>query len=1236
MYNHLRYFFLFHIIFVALSGLAQDHSRLKSYLTVEDGLSQNDVTGIIKDSKGFMWFATRGGLNRYDGYEFVQHKSRVDKENYLSNPSLECIYEDIDGNLWIGTESGGVNFYDYSKEKFLQISQFGKSNQTIKDKRIISINQSLNGHMLLGTWSDGLYILDYTKDTLLHPLEDIRIYKILVEDENIVWLGTKHGLIRYNLKTQQTEHVYFGEGIEVTDIASVKNSDELWLVGWKCGLKKLNKKSLKWTNYEIGDDKSGQSFRNDTYSLLHDSNNNLWIGTWGGGIYNFDKDKYVFKKLDIGPKDQNINSINYDIILDIYEDPDKNIWIGLDGGGIVFIGGEKSVKGISIENDKDCGFKNFHILSIYETDDNILWIGTKGGGMYRSADKNNFELIPSRLQTRETQIITFIYQYNDSLLWAGTADCLLQLDISKSNLNLVPVENHLIKNIKKVTSAYKTDGILLIGTQQNGIYILYQDENGEQNLKHIFARDDPVLKSNRISFIKKDIENNLWIGTYNGVYLFDRKTKSVIHPQFTEDNPLTSDIILCWEQSHDGVIWLGTPNGLNKLSKKDSEYSVTHFYQESELPDDYIHAILADNLNNIWFSTNSGIIKMNLTNNQINTFDKSDGLQGMSFSADKGFKSADGTLYFGGVNGFNYFDPYKIEIKNQVPPIVFTKLKIHNQEVKTLQEVNGDIILSESINSIPHIELSHYQKQFTIEFAALNYIASSRNKYKYKLEGYDSEWISSGNVRSVTYRNLHAGDYVFRVKSANNHNVWNENAVQLAISVKPPFWKTWYAAVFYVLLIVGIVIIIRWNAIIQVQLAKNLELEKMQHEQDQRISEMKFQFFTNISHEFRTPLTLILAPINEICKEESIKALPENVQHKLQVVQRNVKRLMSLVNQLLDFRKAESGTMKLSARYSDIESFVKEVCIPFEELAKINEIDFNIHSGLKSKFIWFDREKLEMIINNLVSNAFKFSKEKGKIRISLFDEEEEILISVRDNGPGINPSDLKHIFDRFYNVEKDRNTGSSGIGLAFVKRLVEMHKGSVSVTSEPNINTEFVVALLKGKSHLNADEISDKTEDERSVSFTTEESSLLAVMPPKIKKRSASGANILVVEDDLEMQNYIQILLSPYYCVESAINGADGFEKALEIKPKLIISDVMMPRIDGFEFCKKVKANRDLATIPFILLTAKSAEQFKLMGAQHGADVYISKPFDPSFFITEHKKPACPGRNNLKNSTAKL
>jgi ligand-binding sensor domain-containing protein len=354
----------------------------------------------------------------------------------------------------------------------------------------------------------------------------------------------------------------FGDGVEITDIAFAKDTDDLWLVGWKCGLTKFNKKNFTWEKYKLeNSNNTADEFINDTYSILIDSDNNLWVGTWGQGVYNFDKEKQVAAKMDIAPGYAKDFSINYDIILDIYEDSDKNIWLGIDGAGVAYIGGKKYFNGISVENDQNCGLKNFHIRGIHETNDGYLWVGTKGGGVYRSQDKQNFELITNLVKTRESLLIKFIYQYSDSLLWVGTAERLLQLDISKKYLVLVPVDNPLIREMKKVTSALRIGEDLIIGTQEDGIYILYDNINGEQVRKHITSKNNPILKSNRITFIKKDIEEKIWIGTYNGLYLFDRSSKSVINPSFTEGEMLSSDIVECWEQTFDGAIWIGTPNG---------------------------------------------------------------------------------------------------------------------------------------------------------------------------------------------------------------------------------------------------------------------------------------------------------------------------------------------------------------------------------------------------------------------------------------------------------------------------------------------------------------------------------------------------------------------------------------------------------------------------------------------------------------------------------------------------
>jgi len=590
-----------------------------------------------------------------------------------------------------------------------------------------------------------------------------------------------------------------------------------------------------------------------------------------------------------------------------------------------------------------------------------------------------------------------------------------------------------------------------------------------------------------------------------------------------------------------------------------------------------------------------------------------DGVRGKNFTEASVFRNEKGELFFGGTSGLTYFQPREIKALPKSNSPVFTGLKILNQPVAIHQKFGSKEVLDHSVLHAGSLIIPYNYNNFEIQFSALDYKSMGKNKYKYLLENHDENWNYIGERNFINFNNLKPGEYILYVKAANSNNVWNETSRKLKIEILPPFWQTWYALTFYIFIVIAIVTVIRWNAVKQVRLANSLEMEKLHHDQDHKISEMKFRFFTNISHEFRTPLTLILAPLKEILSSERKSQLSDDVVHKIGIVQKNAIRLMILVNQLLDFRKAETGNMKLKALDSNIEEFVREVCLPFYELAKINEIHFDVHSTLKSKLLWFDREKMEVVLNNLISNAFKYVKNKGHIEVALFEEEEEILLSVSDNGTGIHLAEIKHIFDRFYQVERKDNFGSSGIGLALVKRLVELHKGSISVTSEPNVNTEFVVALPKGSKHLAKDEMVDAESGQKY--FVKNEPISTNLFQQRSKVKSKSDECILVVEDDPEVNRYLEELLQPLYCVETAFDGSFGYSKALEIKPDLILSDVMMPKTDGFELCKKIKNNDETSTIPVILLTAKSAANFKLLCVQTGADEYISKPFDPNYLI---------------------
>ncbi len=1184
-----------------LSG--QNVSMLKNFLTVEDGLSQNEVTSIIQDKDGFMWFGTRGGLNRYDAYEFIHYKPKANAQNHISNPSIETIFEDSKGNLWIGTKSGGLNHYNSLKEKFTRVTSFGETNEQILDDRIICLAETNSGNILVGTWSEGLYILDYQKDSLVHLLTETQVNKILIENNNQAWIATDNGLFFLNLIDYSIEFIDLGV-INITELISDNEDDLMWLVGWDCGLIAVDKTSRTWKQYLLETEvKPLKTNPNNTYSILQDSKNNLWIGTWNSGLFTFNKKSEKFQKVELVQDKSNALNTNYNIILDIYEDKTQNIWIGTDSGGIVRLGNKKLFKSVSYENNSDCGLSNFHITNFWKSNDGVLYVGTRGGGLYKTTDNKTFNLVELGKGVENANLVKNIFPISKDKLWVNYDLESYELDFTKENGKLKPLHDENIGKIRKVTSFKKIGQSLIIGTQQDGLYF-FPNLINTNSYKQFTPQNNTALQNERITFVEQDSAGEIWLGTFKGLYFFNSKSHEISPIHLEKNHYLTGDIMNCWHQTNDSVFWVGTPSGLNKLTKKENKtFTVEHFSPETGLIDDYILGILSSDNNELWISTSSGLVKLLINDEKVYAFDKSDGLPSLNFSESKGYLAKDGTMYFGSTDGYIYFRSEDIQINEVIPPIVFTKFKIFNHEIKPNTAFNGNVFLNRSINAHPEIFLSHKEKEFTIEFSALNYSSPQRNQYSYKLEGYDKEWVLAGTKRSVTYINLKPGDYQFKVRGSNNNYVWNMEGTSLSFNIKPAPWKSWYAIVIYVLFITGIVLLIRWNAVKQVRLANSLEMEKVQNEQAHQLNEMKLRFFTDISHEFRTPLTLILGPIKEILDENS-----EN--RRLKVVYKNAKRLMTLVNQLLEFRRIETDTLRLKASKNNIVDFTKEVCISFEELAKINNIQFNYNIQFKSKQVWFDVEKMEMILNNLISNAFKYIGSGSVVEVSLSEGNGFVCIHVIDNGSGISEEDIKLIFNRFYQSRKNNKLGSTGIGLNLVKRLVELHKGEINVESVPNVKTEFIVKLRKGEEHFTNEE---KTEQ----SFIQSSFNAKTGIPLQLKPESHSKAfdekrnSILIVEDNQEIREYLKELLEKEYNVDRAENGKIGYEMALENEYDLILSDVLMPEMDGIEFCKKLKTNIETSHIPVILLTAKSANQFRLEGLAYGAEAYMTKPFNP-------------------------
>jgi len=1226
----LKFFFTLILVLPEFLIFAQPDNMSLRYLRTEEGLSQSEVTSILQDNEGFMWFGTRSGLNRYDGYEFLVFDQVPGDSSSLVNTSIERMYKDSKGIIWIGTKSNGISRYNPVTGKFLNMPFNGPSAQNIlPDKRVISFCEDSDGGMWIGTWNGSL--LKYNPETGQGKTYNLtaNVNVIIKTSKGIIWVGTNDGLFEYDPAVDSFKRQNFSSvNDQIPNIIEDRNHQVLWILhNNESTLVKFNLVNRSWQTFSFSPTEEKQFGQfNGTTKIMQDNNGLLWIGTWGNGLFQFNPENSKFSKIPLYPNPLFKNNKEFDTILDIFLDRNNNVWIGTNGVGVCLLFEKLKFNTLGLSKDQTL---NECVMSVLEDKKGTLWVGTRGNGLYYSANKLDFYEVPLTALKNWDRFknVRAIYEDREGNIWIGTS---YNTGIIRYN-NGIPeliacsdfFNDRRFNPIIKATSFTETDQLLYIGTQQNGLFVLEKKAGAFGNISNFKEKYGATgqLQSERVSYLLKDSKQRIWVATYDGLCIFnpDDETFTNINTYFSLSQDFDPKIVFCLHESSDKNIWIGTPTGLYHLDETTGKNAVLHYIsKENGLSGNQIMGITEDNFQNLWISTNAGISKYHLKTKKIHNFTTIDGLRSTTFSETSFCKGLNNTLYFGGTFGLNSFNPDEIVESDYKNSIVLTNLNLYNQRVEIGKANGSHAILEKSLNNTTEITLNNRQKNFQIEFSALDYKASGKNQYAYKLENFDKDWNYIGTRHFVNFNNLQPGEYTLNIKSASNNYIWNEQPRKLNIIIRPPIWQTWYAIIFYVMLIVGIVTIIRWNAVKQVRMAKNLEIEKIKHEQDQRVSEMKFQFFTNISHEFRTPLTLIFAPLKELIQKAQAFDLKDEALDKIQVIYRNTNQLMKLINQLLDFRKAETENLKLVARYLNIGEFVREACYPFYELAKVKDIEFQIDSKLKNNDVWFDRDKMEMIINNLVSNAFKFNKTPGFVKITLEENVNEVIVSVADSGKGIPSSAIDHVFERFYQVDNSENIGSTGIGLALVKYLVELHKGNIEVESELGKGTEFRLKLKKGKDHLKPEQLF--ANEAESLTFAREESTLNRFLPLIKKRKIASEGCILIIEDNPDVNQYLVTLLEPFFSVVSALNGKEGFLKALELIPDLIISDIMMPEMDGFELCKKVKANSLTATIPVILLTAKSADQYKLMGIQTGADDYISKPFDPNYLVEKVQK----------------
>lgn len=1192
-------------------------TSFRNNITIDDGLVNNEVTAIHQDAYGFIWFGTRGGLNKYNGYDFTTIRSAPGSLNNLSNQAVEVIAE-YKNTLWIGNKTGGLNSYDFISDSIRHYS----TPASVRIQEIKSLQVDSSGNLYIGSLH-GLYILANGKFITVD--KNLTVNALAQDANGSIWVGTVTGLYQYVPRIQKLRKMPLGEKpLDITSIAINNQTGNLYLGTWGNGLIKYSMQNGSFVKYVPGTAKGSLSAMN-TYRVFIDRNQHVWVGTWGGGLYRFDTAKGSFESVRIKPAD--VFNKDYDIILSIVQDKTGILWVGTDGGGVSKLDPyRKKFNSITNTGSDKAILDNTHITSVFEDKNKGLWLGTKGGGLRFSADKKIFT--PKDLGIKPIRINTFFENNQD--LWVGTGDGLVILkDYQHSSRPVLIKRANLDTNTlsgPKVTSIVKDkSGIIWVGTQEHGLnrVLSYNHETPVFKRYPEKVGVDGAIQNARISCMLVDKNNQLWVGTYDGLHIYDREKDcfQLVKPDKNTGKGLSNNTILSIAEDSYGSLWVGTQQGLNKLSYSDKgQLAIENFYQSPGFPNDYIHSVLIDYANNVWMSTNKGITKYNIQNKNFRNFDTRDGVSSNTFSENACFVKPDGEMFFGGINGVTYFYPDSIYVNHYKPPVYITHLQINNQDVRVGKIITSNPILTTALFLTSKIRLTYKEDIISVSFAALDYHASDKNQYEYKLENFDDKWVNAGNSRMVSYTNLPSGSYVFKVRASNSDQTWNDNIAVLQIDVLPPPWKTWWAYLIYFLVISGLLWLSRYMKLNRIYLQNRLQIANLNYEKEHEIAEIKSKFFTNISHEFRTPLTLMMGPLDDLSADQSVDPAVKTTVRK---IQNQAKRLLSLINQLLDFHKAETNVLKLNTSYQDMVSLSKYIASSFDEEASRKGIRFSFTSNRKAIFLSIDKEKVESIIYNLLSNAFKFTQFGGEIRLDVNYIQEprsvcELIVS--DTGKGISEEDKEKIFDRYYQVaqaEPGKYAGT-GIGLAFVKDLIELHKGSIHLQSNQPHGSVFTMQLPAPEIRQKEDE---SPEEENTGTEYEEDSGEV--------DSDKDQPIILVVEDNEELNQYLCKVLSRCGEVISAMDGKEGLEKAFQAIPDLVVSDVMMPEIDGYELCKTIKEDNRTSHIPVILLTAKSDDTSQIEGIQLGADVYLGKPFKPAI-LTSHIQNLIKSRKKLK------
>lgn len=1219
------------ILFYSTIALPQSGKRLDlaetkyrfSHISVADGLSPGSVNCIFKESRGFLWIGTSSGLNRYDGYKIKNYNPDPKNTSAYQSAEYKKIFEDPLGNIWLQTALG-INIFDPITENF-------SSNQS----RIL---KALN-------------------------LPEIEVKDIKKDSHGNFWFIHVNALIsKYDTHTKQVTHQELSAksnlpgGEEITSFAEGNNGD-FWIIYNNGLLQRLNLSTLK---VEFTSEILKQKFPDNLYDyqLVVDHQDNLWIHLFEDyGVFHYNVRNNSLRNFNTETSPIRLSS---NLINDLVKDLDGNIWIGTDHGGIDIIDPtEFSVKYVVNNSEIESSLSQNSIITFYRDNEGIIWIGTfkngldyyhpslikfplekkllstpaslpfndvnvftedkkgnifigtNGGGLLyfnrKTGTYTQFTHNPEDDKSISSDVIVSLLHDSEGTLWVGTYLGGLNKMTSDGfkSFKHNPQDSSSIGGNNVWELFEDSKGNIWVGTLRAGLYILDREKEIFYSTNSRGERFAPSITY--VSAIEEDAEANIWVGGLNGIEVLNPEAERLFHFTFNPNDPgsLSSNSIRSIYKDRQDNVWVGTDEGLDLYHKRDQSFF--HFNEQDGLPGKRVIGIVADNQDDLWLTSSYGLSQFKIDSAEnteeritpnFKNYNYLDGLQGNLFNENAIFKTSEGDILVGGMDGYNIFNPQQFEYNTKKPKIIFTDFILFNRSLNPNEEVNGRIILEEPIQKTSVLTLKYDENLFSVEFAALDFLQPSKNNYRYKLEGFDQQWRKTGSdLRKVTYTNLDPGNYTLKVQASNNDGVWNREGAELKLVILPPFYKTNLAYIIYGILLVLILYISRRNIILKQRRNFQIEQEKREAAYLHKMDLMKIRFFTNINHEFKTPIALILASIEKLRTYD----LREKTNEQVNSIQKSAQKLLSLINQILDLGNIKNESLLFESAGNIIE-FTEQIVSSFKDLAESRGVAIQFDTQVKEFYTNFDKDKLDKILFNLLSNAIKFTPKGGMVTVGIKIKNSSTVkgknklfeLKISDTGIGIPPSDKAKIFERFFKVEQptEMNSQGSGVGLSLVKEYVELFQGKITVKSKLGEGTKFHLKLpLKAA--------------------TSSKNTTSLIGKEEIKSLNKNLLpSILIIEDDADFLNHLINNFKEVYNVFIAADGAEAWKKILSVRPDIVICDWQLPKMTGIELCEKLRADSRTSHIPFILITANDLEATKLKALKIGVSDYITKPFN--------------------------